>query len=76
MNQSLVAQLEATKDLLLTKELFHIKVLILGVLTFSNNAKIFAPTTIILVSKEKPLAGVTMILKQSLDLDLMMTVVL
>jgi hypothetical protein len=39
----------------------------MGVQTFSNNARILAPTLDIMVSKAKSIAGVIMILKQSLD---------
>jgi len=43
---------------------------------FSKNAKILAPTLDIMVSKAKSTAGVIMIMRQSLDLDLMTVVLL
>jgi hypothetical protein len=42
----------------------------MSIRTPSKNAKMLAPTIIILVSKIPSLAGVIMILKQSLDMDL------
>jgi len=69
----IVAQLEPIKINSMT-EPFLTKVSIIRIKTPSKNAKMPAPTTIILVSKTQSLAGVTMILKQSPDMELLTVV--
>jgi hypothetical protein len=69
----IAAQLEPTK-MYSTTELFHTKVSIIKIQTPSKNAKMPAPTTTILVSKTPSLAGVTMISKLSLDMELLTVV--
>ena len=69
----IVAQLEPIKINSMI-EPFLTKVSIIRIKTLSKNAKMPAPTIIMLVSKTPSLAGVTMILKQSLDMDLLTVV--
>jgi flagellar biosynthesis protein FlhB len=57
-----------------TTEPFLTKVSVMRIRTPSKNAKMLAPTIIMLVSKTLSLAGVTMILMQSLDMDLLTVV--
>jgi hypothetical protein len=71
--RGIVAQLEPTK-INSTTEPFLTKVSIIRIRTPSKNAKMLAPTIIMLVSKTPSLAGVTMILTQSLDMELLTVV--